>query len=154
MPEVELIANGQRMTINAAPRLTVMVPQSCIRVDVPAYTEINSRNTIEFMEKMSDRKWVWISSGPLFRALFNEIFENARIDLPRTVAELMKLDYAVIHVAGMIVMCFEAMVERHENVYLRDPENYLHPAQARTIVPVLMKIQALAGETADAPAAR
>ena len=154
MPEVELIANGQRMTINAAPRLTVMVPQSGIRVDVPAYTEINSRNTIEFMEKMSDRKWVWISSGPLFRALFNEIFENARIDLPRTVAELMKLDYAVIHVAGMIVMCFEAMVERHENVYLRDPENYLHPAQARTIVPVLMKIQALAGETADAPAAR
>lgn len=146
MPKQEVLVNGQKVEFEAAPRLNILVPDPGMRVEVPSHTEINGRNTLEFMSKMPDKKWQWISTGPLFKGLFNELFESSEIKLPSTIAELMKMGNDVIHASGLIIMCFEAAVERHENVFLNMPEEHLHPKQQRNLVTVLEKIQGLSQE--------
>lgn len=140
-----ILANGKEMVLDAAPRLTVLVHQQGIRVDVPEFVEINGRNTLDCMEKMSQRAWVHISTGELFQYLFREVFpaEDGDVPIPATIEELNKGDFGVIHVAGMIVLACEAIFEGKYKIFLRTPEDHLHPKAERRIVPAMMKLREL-----------
>lgn len=138
-----LVVNGKDMTIDAAPRFTCLVHQQGIRIDVPDFVEINSRNTIECMAKMSQRAWVHISTGELFQALFKELFpkEDGDVAIPATIEELNKGDYGVIHAAGMIVLGCEALFEGKTKLFFRTPEDHLHPKAERRICSMFAKMQ-------------
>ncbi len=142
-----LIVNGEEMVIDAAPRFTCLVHQQGIRVDVPEAVEINSRNTIDCMAKMSQRAWEHISTGQLFQVLFREIFPDKIpvIPIPTTIEELNKGDFGVIHVAGMITLGCEAIFEGKKKIFYRTPEDHLHPKAERHIVVMLMKMRDILG---------
>jgi hypothetical protein len=71
---MQILANGQPHEIEEGKRFTCIVHQQGIRVDVPEAVDINSRQTIECMEKMNQRQWEHISTGQLFRILFSTVF--------------------------------------------------------------------------------
>lgn len=140
-----IVVNGQEMTIDAAPRFTCLVHQQGIRVNVPDFVEINSRNTIECMEKMSQRAWEHISTGQLFQILFREIFpaEDGDVPIPATIKALNEGDFGVVHAAGMITLGCEALFEGKRKLFFRTPEDHLHPKAERRIVSMIMKMQEL-----------
>lgn len=146
-----LIVNGQEMTIDAAPRLTCLVHQQGIRVDVPDFLEINGRNTLDCMEKMSQQAWVHISTGELFQHLFRMVFppEDGNVPIPQTIQELNAGDFGVIHVSGMIVMACEAFFEEKYKIFLRTPEDHLHPKAERRIVSMFMEMHKLLAPSED-----
>ena len=155
-----IIVNGQEMTLDAAPRFTCIVHQQGFRVNIPEFVEINSRNTIECMEKMSQRAWEHISTGQLFQILFREIFpeEDCSVPIPATIAELNAGDFGVVHAAGMITLGCEALFEGKTKLFFRTPEDHLHPKAERRIIGMFRKMQELLdpGEetgvaTAEAP---
>jgi len=155
-----IIVNGQEMTLDAAPRFTCIVHQQGFRVNIPEFVEINSRNTIECMEKMSQRAWEHISTGQLFQILFREIFpeEDCSVPIPATIAELNAGDFGVVHAAGMITLGYEALFEGKTKLFFRTPEDHLHPKAERRIIGMFRKMQELLapGEetgvaTAEAP---
>ena len=140
-----IVVNGQEMTIDAAPRFTVLVHQQGIRVNVPDFVEINGRNTIDCMEKMSQLAWKHISTGQLFQILFREIFpeEDGDVPIPATIAELNAGDFGVIHASGMITLGCEALFEGKTKLFFRTPEDHLHPKAERRIVSMFKKMQDL-----------
>jgi len=140
-----IIVNGQEMTIDAAPRFTCIVHQQGFRVNIPEFVEINSRNTIECMEKMSQRAWEHISTGQLFQVLFREIFpeEDCSVPIPATIAELNAGDFGVVHAAGMIVLGCEALFEGKTKLFFRTPEDHLHPKAERRVIGMFRKMQEL-----------
>jgi hypothetical protein len=71
---MQIVVNKQPMELEAGRRFTCIVHQQGIRVDIPEAVEINGRNTIDCMEKMSQRAWEHISTGQLFRMLFTTVF--------------------------------------------------------------------------------
>lgn len=124
---------------------TVIVHQQGIRVDVPDFVEINSRNTINCMEQMSEAHWKWISKGETFKILFRLAFrDQPEITVPETLKELIEGDMGVTHVAGMIVLGCEAVFEKN-NIFFRNPENGLHPRTERCIVTMFKAMMLLAG---------
>lgn len=139
-----LVVNGKPMEISAQP-FTVMVHQQGIRIDVPDAVEITSRKTIECMEKMSQKAWVHISTGQLFKILFDELFpaEDGIVPIPKTIEELNKGDFGVTHAAGMIVLGCEAMFAGKKKLFFRTPEDNLHPKAQRRLVSMLKKMQQL-----------
>jgi len=140
-----IIVNGEEMTLDAAPRFTCIVHQQGIRVDIPEFVEINGRNTIDCMAKMSQRAWVHISTGDLFKILFRELFpeEDSHVPIPETIEELNKGDFGVIHGAGMIVLGCEAIFEGKTKLFFRTPEDHLHPKAERRIFDMFRKMQEL-----------
>ena len=64
--------------------------------------------------------------------------------IPTTVAALNKMDMGMIHVAGMIILGCEAMFAG-KNVFMRNPETYLHPATERYILGMFQKMLQLCG---------
>lgn len=146
-----LIVNGQEMTIDAAPRFTCLVHQQGIRINVPDFVEINSRDTIKCMEEMNQRAWVHISTGQLFQLLFREIFpeEDGDVPIPETIEELNNGDFGVVHAAGMIVMACESMFEGKTKIFFRNPEDNLHPKVERRIASMFMKMMNLLGHTEE-----
>lgn len=150
-----IIVNGQEMTLDAAPRFTCIVHQQGIRVNIPEFVEINGRNTIECMEKMSQRAWVHISTGQLFQILFRELFpaEDGDIPIPATIEELNAGDFGVVHAAGMITLGCEAIFEGKTKLFFRTPEDHLHPKTERRIVAMFMKMQELLTPAEDSMAA-
>ena len=146
-----IIVNGQEMTIDAAPRFTCIVHQQGIRVNIPEFVEINSRNTIDCMEKMNQRAWVHISTGQLFQILFREIFpeEDGPVDIPLTIEELNAGDFGVVHACGMIVLACEAYFEGKTKIFFRNPEDNLHPKVERRIVGMFMKMRDLLAPDAE-----
>lgn len=146
-----IIVNGQEMMLDAAPRLTCLVHQQGIRIDVPEFLEINGRNTLDCMEKMSQRAWEHISTGELFQHLFRMVFppEDGDVPIPQTIQELNAGDFGVIHVAGMIVMACEAFFEEKYKIFLRTPEDHLHPKAERRIMGMFMEMHKLLAPSAD-----
>jgi len=140
-----IIVNGEEKTIDAAPRFTCIVHQQGIRVNLPDFVEINSRNTIDCMEKMSQRAWVHISEGKLFQILFREFFpeEDGNVPIPGTIEQLNAGDLGVVHAAGMIVLACEAIFEGKTRIFFRNPENNLHPKAERRIHGMFMKMRDL-----------
>jgi hypothetical protein len=67
---------------------TLVVHDQGLRVDVPDFVEINPRNTIDCMAKMTQQQWDWISNGELFQTLFKMSFDhnhrNGEIEIPNT----------------------------------------------------------------------
>lgn len=137
-----IVVNGEEMTIDAAQRLTVLVHQQGIRVDVPEFVEINGRNTLECMEKMSQRAWEHISTGELFQHLFRMVFppEDGDVAIPATIEQLNRGDFGVTHIAGMIVLGCEAMFEGKYKIFLRTPEDHLHPKAERRVMSMVLRM--------------
>lgn len=145
-----IVVNGEEMTLEAAPRFTCIVHQQGIRVDIPEFVEINGRKTLDCMEKMSQRAWVHISTGDLFKILFRELFpeeedggRHQTVLIPETIEQLNKGDFGVIHGAGMIVLGCEAIFEGNTKIFFRTPEDHMHPKTERHIVAMFMKMQQL-----------
>lgn len=173
---MKILANGQEFEVGEN-RFTVLVHQQGIRVDVPEAVEINSRNTIDCIEKMNQRQWEHISSGQLFRILFSAIFpqedykEGGRdfpapthrveiegqepmilhvepgIPIPATIEELKRGDFGMQHAAGMIILGCEAIFEGKLKLYFRTPEDHLHPKAERRITEMFRQMMYLAGAT-------
>jgi hypothetical protein len=146
----KIIVNGEEMNLDAAPGFTCIVHQPGIRVNVPEFVEINGRNTIDCMEKMSQKAWVHISTGQLFQILFNEVFgendyDKVQVQIPDTIEKLNAGDFGVIHVCGMIVLACEAIFEGKTKIFFRTPEDHLHPKSERRIVSMFRKMQELLG---------
>jgi hypothetical protein len=142
--------NGEPMVIeDPAPRLNLFVHQQGIRVDVPDAVEINSRNTIDCMAKMKQNEWEHISTGDLFIHLFNELFRDGTVLIPKTIEELNKGDYGVIHGAGLIVLACEAIFTGKTKLFFRTPEDHLHPKWQRTVMGMLLKLRVLAASMGE-----
>lgn len=139
-----IVVSGEEMTIDI-PKFTCLVHQQGIRVNVPGFVEINSRNTIECMEKMTQKAWVHISTGELFQILFREIFPDQSVAIPATIKELIEGDFGVVHVAGMIVLGCESLFSGNTKLFFRTPEDHLHPASEQRLVSMLQKMQNLLG---------
>lgn len=144
--DIHLTVNGQPTTIDRPPSFLCIVHQQDLRVDVPEFVEINSRKTIDCMEKMNQRQWEHISTGQLFQALFNEVFhkdDSNTIPIPATIAELNQKDFGVIHVAGMIVLGCEALFTGNTKIFFRTPEDHMHPKAQRRLTSMLQMMQNL-----------
>lgn len=145
MPKIIATADGVK-TEHELPeqRLTVVVAQPGIRVDVPDFVEVNGRTTLKTMEEMSQKAWTYISTGPLFQALWLKAFppDEVSMKIPATIQELNEGDFANIHIAGMIVQCCEAVFAGRK-VFLREPETHLHPKIERTVMSMISMIIAM-----------
>lgn len=132
--------------------LTCIVHQQGIRVDVPAFVEVGPRETIACMSNMNQKQWEWISRGPLFKMLFNEVLkpENEKnfdaCYIPDTIEELNQGDMGIAHISGLIILSCEAFFAK-KSVFLRNPETYMHPAAERMIMTMLKKMMQLCGIT-------
>lgn len=144
-----ITVNGEGMTIEL-PEFTCLVHQPGNRVNVPDFVEINSRNTVECMEKMTQKAWVHISTGELFQILFREVYrEEDNIPIPNSIAELNNSDFGIVHIAGMIVLACEAIFQGKTRIFFRNPENHLHPKSEQRIVQMFKKMQQLLAPETD-----
>lgn len=116
--------NGQEIDI--PDEALCLIPEQGMRVTVPDYTEINGRNTVDCILNMAQDKWEHISTGPLFRHFFDLMFKDKGI-VPPLFSEIQDTDHGVLHISGLIILFFEAVCERKESVFIRDPETHLHP---------------------------
>jgi hypothetical protein len=124
--------------------LTVLCHNQPMRIEVPTHFEINGRNTIDLVRELRQDQWDHIRTGGVFKPLFDIVFQDAPVKLPVKVSELEEMDYAVQHVAGMVIMLFEHAVIKGEKIFLRLPETHLHPAQTRHLVDLMNQVQAIA----------
>ncbi|HEV7405204.1 MAG TPA: hypothetical protein VGO11_19830 [Chthoniobacteraceae bacterium] len=136
-----VVANGQSIDLPA--QAVCLIPRQGIHLEVPGYTEINAELTLDYMlRKVTFQKWYYISRGPLFQDLFACIFGDEGIAPPRW-SNLQQTDRGVLHVCGLIILYFEAVCERGEDVFLRDPETHLHPASLVHLMGLITKLQRL-----------
>lgn len=142
----KLVVNGDEVFVETQP-LTVIVHQQGIRVNVPEFVEINSRNTISCMENMTQKAWEHISTGELFKTLFYKVFppEDGHIAIPVTIEELNNGDFGVIHMAGLIVQSCEAIFDGKTKIFFRNPEDQLHPKAEQRIVSMMKTMMDLLG---------
>lgn len=136
-----VIANGQPVEISD--EAWVMVPQQGIKIRVPGYTTISAIETIAYMHAISQAKWDHIRTGPIFTTLFNDVFEDCEVKAPERIEDFKDTDDGILHVSGLIIMSFEAIVERQENVFWEKPESHLHPKATRCMMTMLLKFKAL-----------
>lgn len=67
------------------------------------------------------------------------MFEQS-VPIPARVTEFEDTGDDVLHIAGMIILAFEARYERNENIHLYEPETHLHPAQNQKLCSMLGKL--------------
>lgn len=139
--------NKQEHVIDNGPRnFTCIVHQQGIRVDIPSHVEINSKNTLECVEKLNQTQWKWISEGDIFRVIWTLMFQDTDVTIPETIEELVSADFGMQHAAGMIILGCEAMFAG-QHVFFRNPENHMHPAVERCIVYAFKAMMRLCGKT-------
>lgn len=125
--------------------ITAVVHQSGIKVEAPDAYTIDSTMTVSCMREMSQKAWEHISTGTLFRHFFDILFQK-NVELPVKISSLIEdYDDGVIHGCGLIVLLVEAMFAGKQQVYLKYPETFLHPAQQQWLMTVIMGIQHLSG---------
>ncbi len=143
------------MTTIIADKQEVPIPDgfACIvrpqgmAIKIPSHTEINARTTVDYMMALDQRKWTHISTGPLFREFFNDVFGDIPgVKIPESVEDFPDVDLGVLHVSGLIITAFEAMCERGEKIFIRDPETHLHPAASRCLMTMIHKLRRLGGD--------
>lgn len=144
MSTITVKANGQPLDLEITGKgIHALVPSPGVRVGAPeGYFVISGRTTIDYVmdeEKLPLRKWQHISTGPLFKELFQDIFEGS-VEIPASLIDLHEAAPDIQHISGMIILMFECMAERGIPVYLDFPETHLHPAQARCLVGMLEKM--------------
>lgn len=117
--------------IEALGGFTVIVHQQGIRVDVPNFIEVNSRNTIDCVQQLNAQNWEWISTGDPFRIMYHLAMKDTAVpEPPKTIEELKESDFGVQHLCGLLILGSEAMMEG-KSVFFRNPENFLHPKVER-----------------------
>jgi len=127
------------LDIEANP-IKVLVMQNGIKVDVPEALEISSDTTIKCMKDMSQKAWEHISTGELFKHFYFMLFGADRY-LPITIEGLNDEDRGTIHGTGLIIQLIEARFESVPKVFLRTPEDHLHPKQTIMLMSVVLGIQ-------------
>lgn len=132
-----------RQELDIPQKVKVLVHQPDLRVDpVDADLVIDSRKTIDCMEKMSQKVWEHISTGELFTHLFNLLMKDTDTRIPLTIKEFVEdYDVGVIHGAGLIVMLVEARFENKKRVFVRTPEDHMHPKMQRMLMSVIFEIE-------------
>lgn len=139
------------LDLNATGNFNVLVHPQGVAIEVLNFVEISPQHTIECMQRMSEGAWRWISRGPLFQACWKEAYSTSHVQqpimtIPDTIELLNRTDIGMRHIAGLIVLCCEAIFEG-KSVFLRNPECYLHPATEQRIALMLKKLLKLAGST-------
>lgn len=142
---MEILVNKNPIEIEEGKRFTVLVHQPGVRVDIPDSVEINGRNTIDCMAKMTQKQWEWISTGDLFKYLFNKVFEDTGVIAPANIQELNDGDFGTIHVCGIIIIGCEAVFAGKKRIFIREPETHLHPKIERTVMSMIYELIHLAG---------
>lgn len=128
-----------------------VVPQSGIRVDAaPGYFQIDGVTTLACCDELPEDKAQHILPSPLFAHFFRIMFpEPFPIPLGKRALEDAADD--VRHITGMIILLFEAMYERKERVFIKNPETHLHPAQTRCIMSLIEAMKRLGTVTTTEP---
>lgn len=115
----------------------IILHQQNLKVDVLEFVEVNPQDTIQCIDRMKQNEWEWVSSGKLFKTLWNEAFDPSdRIKPPALIAVLNLGDLGLRHIAGMITLGCEAAFAGR-SVFFRNPETYLHPKTERYIATML-----------------
>lgn len=122
--------------------LTVLVAQQEFNVTVPDVLEINSDTTITCMKNMSQKAWEHISTGEIFQTFFRQLFGDDAY-LPTTIEELNKQNKGIIHGTGLIIQLVESVFEGKTQVFLREPETFLHPQQQQKLMTVITNIRGI-----------
>lgn len=130
--------------------MMVCVHQQGIKIEVPDAVTICPKATAKCMEEMSQKAWEHITTGPLFKHFWDELFKDHPVTLPEKVATLLEdYDEGVIHACGLIILFCEAMFENKPKVFLKTPESGLHPGVVYRLMSVLLDIQKLSGRGGD-----
>lgn len=126
-----------------------------IKVEAPTAYTITSEDTLKCMRGMSEAEWVHISTGPLFPHFFKILFPHDSVQLPATVKELVE-DYSegVVHGCGLIVLLCEAMFDGRPRVFLKNPENHMHPKQQALLMSVILAIRKMSGGVHSNPSSQ
>lgn len=139
--------NGVKIKHSIPSGVMVLVHPAEIKVeaDEDAYT-ITSEDTIKCMKEMTEAAWEFISTGPLFPFFFDILFPHKQVTLPSSVKVLVE-DYSegVVHGCGLIVLLCEAVFEGKPKIFLKNPENHLHPSQSRLLMSMILKIRKMSG---------
>lgn len=132
------------------PGVRALVHNPDIKVEAPNAKLVSIKETTACMAEMSQKAWEFISTGPLFQALFEELTKDRRVTLPATIKALNE-DYSegVIHACGLIVMLVEARFAGTKEVFVRTPEDAMHPAWHARLMSLFMMIEKipLGGDT-------
>jgi len=124
---------------------TAILHNTPMKIEVPAFFEINSMNTISCIDLLKQDEWNHIRTGGVFQPLFDIVFKDDPMKLPEDVSELKEKDEAIKHVAGMVILMFEHAYIKGEKIFLRLPETYLHPRQTRHLMDLVNQVQMLCG---------
>lgn len=113
---------------------SVIVHDQNIGVDVPSFVEVSPEATLACIAEMTQGQWRWISTGVPFRTLWDMAFDPQDLQPPPEDVEVLKqLNAGIRHVAGMIVLSFEAL-SKGKNIFVKEQETHLHPRTERCIM--------------------
>lgn len=137
-----VLANGQPMEV--PDEAICLIPGPGIKVEAPNHFEINGTNTLECAKNLNGLKALWVLRSSTFLHLFEIIFDkNCGVTAPLNWEELQAASHDVQHIIGMIVLFFEARVERGEKIFLREPETHLHPQQCVSLMTLVNALDKL-----------
>lgn len=140
MSTTTILVDKKPVEIETQP-LTVLCHNTPMKIEAPTHFEINCMNTISCIDFLKQEEWRHISTGGVFKPLFDIVFQDSPVKLPEDVEALKEMDEAVKHVAGMVILLFEHAYIKSEQIFLRLPETYLHPAQTRHLVDLVNQVQ-------------
>lgn len=148
-----ILANGEEVAIPDQP-FQVIVHQEEINVQVPAFVEISAEDTLACIKALNGKQWQHMSTGQLFRLCWYKFFEHTEslaLKTPTTVEALHASSTGMRHIAGLIILACEALFEG-KNIFLKNPETFVHPKTERTLVGGILFMRALVhgGESIEA----
>jgi hypothetical protein len=138
MSAVKLVTRAKKVVQEHDVELTgeginvILHPQN-VRVDIPEALEINAIDTINCIKNLNEEQWEWISKGTLFRIAYRFAMKDVDPE-PPDFEDLKMGDMGVQHLCGMIILACEAMFARKKNIFIRNPETYLHPVVERCVM--------------------
>lgn len=147
---VQVKSKGVCTEHEIAPEVKCLVYQQGLKVTpLDADVVITPETTVKCMREMSQKAWEHISTGSLFQHFFNTLFEDQAY-LPPTIKEFLEdSDEGIIHGAGLIIELVEARFAGKKKVFIRTPENNLHPRAQRYLMTVINEICKIPGPKDD-----
>jgi hypothetical protein len=154
----EINKPAQTIELPGKPEFMVLLHQQGIRVDVPNFIEINSRTTIDCIQKLTQRQWTHISTGSLFQHLFKVVLPDhdnilGLIPIPETVEALKAGDFGIQHICGLIILSCEAIFTQMDaeeprpiKLFFREIESHLHPSTQRRIINLITELRKMMGQ--------
>jgi hypothetical protein len=156
MPNTKLVttifANGEKVVqeqnLETSPSgINVLVHQQGIRVDLPEMVEINPQDTINCLAGMHEAHWHYITTGELFQVLWH-LAMRGELQIPKTLEEMRLADMGMQHVAGLIILGCEAMMQG-KSTFFRNPETYLHPKTEQVIMTMFIAMMRMFNHTGE-----